>query len=939
MVRWFQHQNAGKAVFVSGIEPILATAAPGLLSAAAKTILSKVAVKVAHSITFRFRVYLSVRRTTGLRPSVKIYSKWLGAVAKTDLQEPLEVTGARLATTLDEELSVDWKWRLRTDRRSAALRLVEETYSAILKLVEVADARVLEERWAKHRHEALLAAISTMNGLTGFSREDVASLLLRESHNRRIERLRSFGLDDDQVTGLVDLMAGIIPNVLPGDAVMLVGPFGSGKSEQAESWFARAAASYRDSEDAPLPMWFHASALAATAVDQAVRSRLNDHDVDISLALVIDGLDEVDPDLAYQIARQVRVLVATHRTSSAVMTTRPGVFPSDDTDLPCRGLDDGEVEIVVNLVGGGEVSTWGWNEDLRQSVRRPFFAIAVGRAHRDGISLKGQATLIRHLVERALEDPATKKSAVQRDEIYELLENLAVFLTDTGSQNDGLTYAKRQQALRSRLVREVNGRAEFALPIFQQWFAAQALLAHPQRVDEVAADPIMFSRWRWALAVAGSAASPSALDDLLGRCIRGNTGAGAWVQTEIASGHRVWRDDAEATPEVTEAKSRLLLAARVWVDAFGTVAPYIYPIRSALDPITLGVGVLGTNVSIAWSSEIGEEDRSLDLPDDVHPLQPLSGPWRTVRTGGVAGGNQWPWKVVLDRAGKGLRNLFLTGVLGPADGVWRDERRHQLIRELTGTRSKTFPPVSRDNARNMLASILEGMPDPLNSQLVMNDRDVAHGNELLDLQDWLSGYPHDEITRPLATPDVLDSPAGWVWSMYSPERLEQFTVEMLGRACNAYDEAAKEWFPTFSWSFGTGEPGTFGVLAELVHYEENKEFSPGLGLIVVPLHVVEEELGRQAAPFIKSSNGRAAVTTTYAKDNRSDEYLYRRTMEWWRDKSSPFHSSSPFAELSYSNRLLDMVLHERPASGIAVEWLWQDLNRLGLVSSNAPELR
>ena len=924
---------------MSGLEPLVAAAAPGLLSAAAKTLLPKVMAKVARSVTFRFRVYLSVRRERGLRPSMRLYLKWLREVAKTDLHEPLEVTGARLATTLDEALSIDWKWRVRTDRRSAALRLVEETYIAILTLVEAADARVLQERWARQRHEALLAAISTMNGLTGFSRADVASLLLRESHNRRLERLRSFGLDDDQVTGLVDLMAGIAPDVLPGDAVMLVGPFGSGKSEQAESWFARAAASYRDSEDAPVPMWFHASALAATAVDQAVRSRINDHDVDISLALVIDGLDEVDPDIAYQIAKQVRVLVATHRASSAVMTTRPGVFPSDDTDVPCRGLDDREMEAVVNLVGGGEVSTWGWNEDLRDSVRRPFFAIAVGRAHRDGISVYGQATLIRHLVERALEDPATKKSAVQRSEIYELLENLAVRLTDTGSQDDGLTYAKRQQALRSRLVREVNGRAEFALPIFQQWFAAQSLIAHPQRVDDAAADPVLFSRWRWALAVAGSAASSSSLDDLLERCIRGNPGAGAWVQTEIASGHHAWRDDTDATPEVAEAKSRLLLAARVWVDAFGRVAPHIYPIRSALDPITLGVGVHGTNVSLAWSSEIAEEDRSLDFPDDVHPLLPLNGPWRTVRTGRAAGGNQWPWQMVLDRTEKGLRNLFLTGVLGPADGVWRDERRHQLIRELTKTRSKTFPPVNRDNARNVVASILEGIPDPLNSQLALNDRVVADGNELLDLQDWLSAYPHDEITRPLATPDVLDSRAGWVWSMYSPERIEQFTAEMLGRACDAYDEAATEWFPTFSWSFGTGEPGTFGVLAELVHSEEDKEHSPGLGLIVVPLHIVEEELDRQAVPFIKSSNGRVAVTTTYVKESRSDGYLYRRAMEWWRDNSSRFHSSSPFAELSYSNRLLDMVLHERPASGIAVEWLWEDLRRLRLVSSSSPEIR
>ncbi|HCG02365.1 MAG TPA: hypothetical protein DEV93_17710 [Chloroflexi bacterium] len=394
-------------MLVSGLEPLLVIAVPKVLTDAAKAFLSKVVSKVARSVSFRFRVYLRVRRTTGLHPSTRLYLRWLRDAAKTDLREPLEAAGSQLATTLDEVLSTDWKWRLRTDRRSAALRLVEETYPAILMLVGASDARALEEGWARYRHEALLAAFSAVNGLAGFNRADAASLLLRESRNRRIERLWSFGLDDDQVTGLVELMARVRPNVPAGAVVTLVGPFGAGKSEQAESWFARAAA-YRDTEGAPLPTWFHASALAATTVDQAVRARLHDHDVDFNVAIVIDGLDEVDPDVASQVAKQTRVLIATHSASSAIMAIRPGVLPCDDTDMLCRGLDDGEMEAVVNLVGGDTVHTWGWNDELRESVRRPFFAIAVGRAHRDGISVHGQASLIRHLVERALEDPQPK---------------------------------------------------------------------------------------------------------------------------------------------------------------------------------------------------------------------------------------------------------------------------------------------------------------------------------------------------------------------------------------------------------------------------------------------------------------------------------------------------------------------------------------------------
>lgn len=924
---------------VTGLEHLVAVEAPKVLTAVAKKILTTVVPKVARHGAFRIQVYLKVRRSTRLHPPARLYLRWLRDAAKAELHEPLEAVGAQLALTLDGILSTNWKWRLRAHRRSDALRLVEATYPAILALVTPQESRALEEDWARHRHETLLAAFSSANALEGFDRADVATLLLRESRSRRMDRLRSFSLDDEQVAGLADLMERIYSEVRTSPVVTLVGPFGAGKTEQAESWFARTVVDYRDTDGAPLPMWFHASALATTAVDDAVRARLQQRDGDLKVAIVIDGLDEVDPDLASQIARQTRVLIATHSASSALMTVRPGVLPADDSDVPCHGLSDHEAETVINLVAGDTVRTWGWNEDLRESVSRPFFAIAVGRAHRDGISVHGQAGLIRHLVERALEDPATRKSAVQHREVYSLLEQLAIHLTETGSKDDGLSYAERQQALRSRLVREVNGRAEFTLPIFQQWFAAQALLADPGRIDEIVADPVRFSQWRWALAVAGSATNASGLDDLLQRCIRGNPGAGAWVQKEIASGHRSWRDPEEAPLDAAEAKSRLLLAARAWVDGFGRLAPAIYPIRNASDPITLGVGVQGSRVSLGWSSEVSDEDRVVELPHDVHPFLPAKEPWQPDRSGLVANGDAWPWQMILDRAENGLRGA-LRGVLGPLDGVWRDERRHQLVRELTETQSITFPPVNRDHARDIVAAILKEIPDPANARLTLRNKDLAHGSELLDLHDWLCAYPREEITRPLATSDVLNSSSGWVWDMYSPAQLQTFTVEMLGRACDAYDEAATFWFPTFGWSLGTGEPGKFGVLSELIHYEEGSASTgPGMSVIVVPLPVLKEEVGRQDAPFVESSNGRAAVMTTRAKSSQAEGFLYSRITEWWRESSTRFDSRSPFATVTISRSTPDMVHHERPASEVAVDWLWNDLNRLGIVSGGAPEIR
>jgi hypothetical protein len=88
--------TVGKAVLVSGLEPLLVIAVPKVLTDAAKAFLSKVVSKVARSVSFRFRVYLRVRRTTGLHPSTRLYLRWLRDAAKTDLREPLEAAGSQL---------------------------------------------------------------------------------------------------------------------------------------------------------------------------------------------------------------------------------------------------------------------------------------------------------------------------------------------------------------------------------------------------------------------------------------------------------------------------------------------------------------------------------------------------------------------------------------------------------------------------------------------------------------------------------------------------------------------------------------------------------------------------------------------------------------------------------------------------------------------------
>lgn len=108
--------------------------------------------------------------------------------------------------------------------------------------------------------------------------------------------------------------------------------------------------------------------------------------------------------------------------------------------------------------------------------------MAAGVVLAEGVRPAEQADHIRRLVERALADAPTNAVAVAPEERFEALKRLAFNLTDSGGERDGLDFRTRNVVRETTLVRSrLTGACEFSLPIFQQWFAAQAMLSDPGR--------------------------------------------------------------------------------------------------------------------------------------------------------------------------------------------------------------------------------------------------------------------------------------------------------------------------------------------------------------------------------------------------------------------------------------------------------------------------
>lgn len=928
---------------MTGFEPLVGAgvaAAGKAAPAAAGRIASMLALKIGGSATRRWRVARRVKKRTGLGFPSRYFRAWLKEVSAAGLQKPVGEAGPGLAISLDLALAADSSWQARSARHSDALRLVKETYLASVALAAPADAATLLESWADARHDELLGLLTQLvKSEPRLSREDASTLLLAQSRARRTRRLASFGVEARRLSAAFTTLDSESPTVGVGEYVVLVGAFGSGKSELAEVWFRQRVFEYRERGSEALPCWLRAGEIGARSLEDVLAQQVSEHSRR-PFALVVDGLDEVDGQTATRLVDLVSAMIESRRGSVALLTSRPGVLSTSDQEQPWEGLSLEQARSVVESVSGKPHVTWEWNPTLLESVRRPFFAIGAGIMLADGTKPSSQADLIRRLVERALAEQTSSAVAVQDSDLYRLLVRVAVELTASGGVSDGRTFQERQQLRRTRLAAVSDGMVEFTLPIFQQWFAAQALLEQEPLLLASVASAASFDRWRWSLAIAGlSVTSAEQFDGIAGVLLNANTGAGSWVLDQVASA-RDWpkRGENDFVDPAT-AGQRILRATRSWIDAIGPLASAVFPVADDRQPISLRVAVGSGTVSTVWDRATPVEDVVSGLDPQFSAMDDGDHTWREISSGGAIAGFEWPWVRVHERIAKAtLKVLEQHPRLGPVDGVWHNESRYRLARTILNSRSFMFPALDRQQLNSAVQDFLSRWDDPLNVRWIINGEQIL-GGEVIDLATWIEGLEGDFIDRPLPAPDE-ELRGSFVWDVYSPSRLREFVAEAYGQACDAYDQACGSVFSNFAWSLGTGAPNGFGVIAivEAADTGRGWQGAPGLMKALVPLSALEAEVQRFGHVALLSENGRALVVAREVSglpDGRQGEH------EYFADLLERVGSagSGAFGRRSIMSRGVDFTAHTRPASELAARWLWEDLKAVKLGKGTFPQFR
>lgn len=808
---------------------------------------------------------------------------------------------------------------------SSALNIVRASYSAILEIAEQKDARLLFEDWAQARNETISVRLneiaSRQSGWSALDPRDLAVSLSHRAWARRARRLETLGVPTELQSKVLSVQKPSFDDPGGSRLISLVGPFGAGKTEAAESWHLDRIADLETTPGSPIPLWLPARTLGR-GLDRAVAEYLGNNALnDAGAAVVIDGLDEIDPGAADGLISEARAFLAGSPASKVLITSRPSAVQLSDA-LTVHPLTEDAVSALIELIGGLRHYGYTWPNELNESVKRPFFALALATAQRAGQLPRNSTALISFAIERAFSD-ATSSSVIGSAELSRNMINLAIEETIGDKRLYQSPYV-RQSLLLTRLVQEApDGIIEFGLPIFRQWFAAQGLLEQPSLLNQYLVNEESFGRWRWSIAVAASVAPTDVFDRIMSAASQLNPGVLGWLLHEL--------QESASNSDTLNLPSRFFSAMRAWVDCLGLVASPCFGIApESLNSFKLGVSETHHGVRWSISTDQVQADTLTDLPIEA----PVSS-WPTVHGNSIRGEAGDVWTILRGRIETATTSLLRSEAnLAGIPGCWLEEYRYSLCRRLTdeghGVRHLPLSVALLGRTVDRLLA-LGGATDDVAYQLGTGKKRLVTGQELLELKRWLGELATDYVYRPAPGPDLpIEEWGGWVWSGYSRDQLLKTVTWIYENALAAYDQLADGLFRKFSWTLGRRSYGQLGLIGTLGLGENG---APVLIYDELPLELLKNIALRQPG-LVFDAGSRVAIRWWQPDDpDIAAPFLYgtyQQELADWMDRNS---THRVFSSISSVSTEVD-VAGNRPASFVAASWMNSDLRRLGLAQGN-----
>jgi hypothetical protein len=769
---------------------------------------------------------------------------------------------------------------------NAARSLEAIDYRALLDL----RLRLLQESM----NQVMRPVAGSLSSQMGPSR--YSEMVAATARSSRWNARRAAGLDESQIISTFKLTAPRFAEVTlleRGKILFVTAPIGSGKSDLLLDWLIESADLASSSTESALPILLRGDEWIGALQDQILQKVSVDELQQRGVDVVIDGLDEAG-SRAETIAERATEFIDLWPNSRIILSSRSATAPSgqDRFEVPTWALEDAQTLIDTISTTPLRYELRHMSADIQETLKRPLFAIFAAQTPPNS----GPYAMVESLVRKTNTANASTSH-----------EDLAVAII----RNDGPIDPREVGSISAvdfaadRLVRTSQALWRFELPIYLQWFAAQGILSGSVARAEYVGSIDAFAKWRYVLAMAISGASAKRTDELLKVVAEWNPGAASWLLKEIKSS-RLSRDDSKTGWDESKVAVRLELALLALQHGLPAVA------TGRFNPDGLSIAIKlddESHASIEWSDRPPGAPRL--IPFVASPTLRDGSTWNVLSWGQRESSEHWTWDRTLSVVNPAMANVLLQPhLLGAPDSVLVDEFAQTAWTKIT--RSWHGTPSDRFGA------LFDGqpLPDRANFNGLQIDRRTL---EILDAR--RTGWA---AHGPWAGPDLPVATSPWVGGNYSNAQLRQRTEQVYRAALGIYLTLSEGPFAMFGDMLATRAMLPASMILVV---SPAVEYGPGLLSYMVPSP--DRSVGMDSSAVKVDVVPRDEAQMTTAELDRLDHAYAARRFN--------LPETQLMLQRSYSMGRLN-IFGTRPATNLAIGWLWSDLHRIGRLDSHFRDL-
>lgn len=596
-----------------------------------------------------------------------------------------------------------------------------------------------------------------------------------------------------------------------GEIQFLIGEQGSGKSLALHRIYQRRLRNAVSDAMAAFPVLIRFRGLTSSLLDRIASATDGFANPDTEpVLLLLDGLDEIETELAQKFLAETHSFISLHPASCAVITATRPPEPKGLGRIKrlTRLTEEQGFELLSRVCGRliDQRDTFDWPASMRKAMHVPIFNVMIGSelARGDFSHVMRPVELVHRIMRRS------SRASLESDVIADhLLQKLAIATVCAGRHVDfaelSVELADQVRIIGTRATVREGSKVDFSLPIVRDWYAARALIEGKVSLTELEQHK---ENWIIPIAVAIHYGDQNSVKSLMSELARTDAGFASRVMN--AAGYHGFNDSQNDLPhgDAIALGVEIRCAMLDWSSSLGELMSDLSPTTTNGDLAPLGIRrgdrIGWEMITTAWYIGPGEVEKVFELPDSVHPASANSD-WTNLQLSRIDPVCISPWIFAKQLLSQSLAKLVDSRLLGLDSSDGLHELAHEFCCHMLGE------PWQRPHQANV-AEVIRLLSKRDYEYIHLNQLGRVYGPDAIKkiadyLNHLLAVKGISSISSNLPGPD-LNRPTGrqsWSWwELYSSENLVSRVSTIYGAAIRIYEEIASSrliglarWLPFY----------------------------------------------------------------------------------------------------------------------------------------------